>query len=227
MKNLCLLLLSGLSLTAVAQNHPSGLQAINAAMLAKSGTIDVYEPGKAQVMKALLPMTGPSLPQEAVRPAPLEKKTIAVTSLTLDRFSYLGTLNARQKNLNEEAKLTVFNESGSNTETGIYVFSTKQPQWKGRPYIYCTNCGTALLQLKVEKDQKYLVQISLASEKKNQYELFTLPDLLSPQVSSFNPGTQEIFFMIAPKQSGYISYYLRCVESVDWTLSGIQISKEK
>lgn len=226
MKNICLLLFSAITFVAGAQNSASGLGAMNAARSANKETIDLFMPGKAQVYKKQITISDPSLKQTGISRSVSEKKNIPLSQVRLDKFQSIGTLTGREKTIDNKAKLIIFNNSAYNPETGVYTFNTQNPKWKGAPYVYCSNCGTIVLQLKVEKNKRYLVQVSLAAEKENTYELFTVPDLQSPEIIPFPFGAQELNFMVAPKESGYVSYYLRCVEPTSWSLSGVQVSEE-
>lgn len=225
MKNACLLFFTALSCLAFGQSKTSSLQT-SAAIAVKTNSINVFHPDKMQVTQKLFAATNASFKQEQVKVINQQKSVVSVEKLSLHQFSLIGELNGKQTAIEEKAKLSVFNETVCNKETGVYSFSLKEARWKGVPYIYCTNCGTALLQLKVEENKKYLVQISLAAENENDYELLLFPNMLAPETFHFSAGAQELIFVIEPKASGYLSYYLRCVKPGNWKLSKVQISEQ-
>jgi hypothetical protein len=167
-----------------------------------------------------------SFAQENIRVINPEKKVMSASTIALDKFRLIGKLNSIHSSIEDKAKLSVFNETDDNQQTGVYSFQLKNAKWKGAPYIYCTNCGTAVLQLQAEKNKKYLIQFSLSADDENTYELLLYPNMMTPESFSFNAGAQELAFIVEAKANGYLTYYLRCVKPGSWHLSKVSISEQ-
>ncbi|MER3463273.1 MAG: hypothetical protein C4329_01420 [Chitinophagaceae bacterium] len=226
MKNAYLLFFTFYSEIGFAQGRSASLQTNNAATSIKTAAIPSFIIKKNQLNKKMITPADASFKQDVVRVMNIEKDSVKAEQLNLDKFNTVATLNGTHLMIEDKAKLSIFNECTYAKETGIYSFNLFKVKWKGLPYIYCINCGTALLQLKVVKDKNYFVHFFLTAEDEKTYELLLSPSMLSPEQFHLSEGAQELMFFIKPKASGYLSYYLRCVEPGSWKLLQVQVSEQ-